>query len=196
MTKEELAALGVPDEAAAKVLKALGDGYIEKNRFAESENSVKSLTEQLAARDTQLDELGKTAGLNAELKKQIEALQSENAEQLKAHNAEIARLKLDNAIEAALTASGARNNKAVRSLIDAGKLKLSEDGTLEGLKEQLDAVRRSDSYLFEDKSTKTPTLKGFTPSPSADGLPAADISKMKYSELSAYMEANPNAKLT
>ena len=97
MNKEELVALGVPEEAAAKVLKAISDGYIEKSRLDESEKSVKSLTAQLTERDGQLEALKKSSGDNAELKKQIEALQQQNAEQLKAHEAEIAKLKLDNA---------------------------------------------------------------------------------------------------
>lgn len=195
MKKEDLTALGASEEAAAKILKAISDSYVEKSRFDESEKSVKSLTAQLTERDGQLETLKKSEGDSAALKKQIETLQAQNAEQLKAHTAEIARLKLDNAVEAALTAAGAKNNKAVRSLIDAGKLKLSEDGSLDGLKEQLEAIRKSDGYLFEDKSAKAPTLKGFTPAASADGVPAADIGKMTYSELSAYLESNPGAKL-
>ena len=195
MHKEALVALGVPEEAAAKVLKAISDGYIEKSRLDESEKSVKSLTAQLTERDSQLEALKKSSGDNAELKKQIEALQQQNAEQLKAHSAEIAKLKLDNALEAALTAAGAKNNKAVRSLIDAEKLKLAEDGSLDGLKDQLEAIKKSDGYLFEDKPPKAPALSGFVPAPSADGVPNADTSKMTYSELSAFMEANPGAKL-
>lgn len=49
---------------------------------------------------------------------QIEELQKKNTEQAKAHAAEMAQLKLDNAVDTALTAAGAKNSKAVKALLD------------------------------------------------------------------------------
>lgn len=108
----------------------------------------------------------------------------------------MAALKLDNAIETALTAVGAKNSKAVRSLFDITKLNLAEDGSVEGLKEQIAAVQKSDPYMFAEKEQK-PNLKGFQPGASGDVKPdgSADFSKMTYSEMTAYLEQNPNAKI-
>ena len=80
--------------------------------------------------------------------------------------AEFERLRLDNAVDAALLAAGARNLKSVRALLDLAEVELSEDGELSGLAEQLEAVRKSDGYLFAEKG-----LKSFQPGASADGIP-------------------------
>ena len=133
---------------------------------------------------------------NAELKKQIETLQQQNADQKKAHDAEMAQLKLDNAIDAALTAAGAKNAKAVKALLDTSKVKLGEDGKLTGWDEQLAAVQKSDSYLFEVKQQGKQTFKGFQPGASGGVKPGTkvDMSKMTYEELANYIENNPNAE--
>ena len=104
------------------------------------------------------------------------------------------QIKLDNAIETALTAAGARNTKAVRALLDVSKVKLGDDGKLSGWDEQLKAVQKSDAYLFNTKQQTT--FRGFQPGASADNKPGSDVdlSKMSYEELAAYIENNPDAQ--
>ncbi len=193
--KEQLVQMGLSEELAQKVIDEVVDGnFIPKSRFNEVNEENKTLKKSVADRDKQLEDLKKSSGDNAELKKQIEDLQRQNAEQKKAHDAEMGQLRLDNAVEAALTAAGAKNTKAVRSLFDAGKLKLGEDGKVSGLDEQLAAVQKSDPYLFADKQQ---VFKGFQPGASADIKPGAkvDTSKMNYDELCAYLEQNPGTSL-
>ena len=110
---------------------------------------------------------------------------------------EMARLKLDNAVETALTAAGAKNSKALRALLDAEKIKLDESGKLSGLSEQLEAIRKSDGYLFAEKGGEKPSFKGFQPGASGDVKPdgETDFSKMTYSEMTAYLAQNPGAKI-
>lgn len=144
MNKEELLSLGLTEEQAEKVLAEMG-------------NLQKSLKEW----DKQLSELQKAAVGNEELQKQIADLQKQNAEQEKAHKAELAQVKLDNAIDGALTAAGAKNNKAARALLDLSKVQLGEDGKLQGWQEQLEALQKSDGYLFAAASGST--FRGFQP---------------------------------
>lgn len=198
MKKENFIALGVPESLAAKCETASLDelkDYIPRSRMNEVNEENKTLKKSVADRDKQLDELKKSSGDNAELKKQIEALQQQNAEQQKAHETELKQLKLDNAIDTALTIAGARNVKAVKPFIDSAKIKLGEYGALTGLEEQLNEIMKTDSYLFAEK--QQPTFKGFQPGASGDIKPGAeaDTSKMTYSELAAYMAANPEAKI-
>ncbi len=178
MNKDELIALGLTEEQAAKVL-------------AEMDNLQKTLKE----RDKQLESLKKASGDNAELQKQISALQQQNAEQQKEHKAELQQLKLDNAIDNALTAAGARNNKAVRALLDLSNVQLGEDGKLTGWQEQLTALQKSDGYLFAAGSGNT--FRGFQPAAGSGGVPQGqvDTRKMSYDELCAYMQQNPGAEL-
>ena len=121
-------------------------------------------------------------------------MQKQNAEQEKAHKAELAQVKLDNAIDAALTAAGAKNTKAVRALLDTTKVKMGDDGKLTGWDEQLTAVKKSDAYLFAEKQKNA--FKGFHPGASGDVKPGTkvDMSKMTYEELTAYIENNPDVE--
>lgn len=179
MNKEELQALGLSEEQAEKVL-------------AEMDN----LQEAVKERDKQLENLKKASGDNAELQKQIAALQQQNSEQQKAHKAEMQQLKLDNAIDNALAAAGARNNKAVRALLDLSGVQLGEDGQLTGWQEQLEALQKSDGYLFA-KTQPGDNMRGFQPAAGSGNVPQGqvDTRKMSYDELCAYMQQNPGAEL-
>lgn len=197
MKKEDLIAMGLIEDQAKKVMDSLDGNFVIKARFNEVNEENKTLKQSVADRDKQLEDLKKSSGDNAELKKQIETLQQQNADQKKAHDAEMAQLKLDNAIDAALTAAGAKNIKAVRAMIDTSKMKLGEDGTVEGLSDAIKAVQKSDSYMFNTVQQKQQTFKGFQPGASGEVKPGTEVdtSKMTYSELAAYMAANPDAKI-
>lgn len=197
MKKEDLIAMGLTEDQAKKVMDSLDGNFVTKARFNEVNEENKTLKQSVADRDKQLEDLKKSSGDNAALKKQIETLQQQNADQKKAHDAEMAQLKLDNAIDAALTAAGAKNIKAVRAVIDTSKMKLNEDGTVEGLPDAIKAVQKSDSYMFNTVQQKQQTFKGFQPGASGEVKPGTEVdtSKMTYSELAAYMAANPDAKI-
>lgn len=197
MKKEDLIAMGLTEEQAKKVMDSLDGNFVTKTRFNEVNEENKTLKQSVADRDKQLEDLKKSSGDNAELKKQIETLQQQNAEQQKAHEAELKQLKLDNAIDTALRAVGAKNVKAVKPFIDTTKIKLGEDGKLTGLDEQLKEVQKTEGYLFVEKQQKPQTFKGFQPGASGEVKPGTEVdtSKMTYSELAAYMAANPDVKI-
>ena len=195
MKKAEFVALGISEELAAKAEKASLEelkGYVEKSKHDEVVEENKTLKTSVSDRDKQLETLKASAGDNEELKKQIETMKQQNADQEKAHKAELAQLRLDHAMDAALTAAGAKNGKAVKALLDVSKVKLGEDGKLTGWDDQIKAIQKSDSYLF---NTKQNNFRGFQPGASDDNKPGTnvDMSKMTYEELAAYMESNPDA---
>ena len=194
MNKEDLIAMGLTEEQAKKVMDSLDGNYVTKTRFNEVNEENKTLKKSVSDRDKQLEDLKKSSGDNEELKKQIETLQQENANQKKAHDAEMTQLRLDNAIDAALTAAGAKNIKAVRALIDTSKVKVGEDGKLTGFDDLLSAVQKSDSYLFTEKQQKQ-NFKGFQPGASGNVKPGTkvDMSKMTYEELANYIDQNADA---
>lgn len=197
MKKAEFIALGISEELAVKAEKAsleeLKD-YVEKSKYDEVSEENKTLKTSVSDRDKQLETLKASVGDNEELKKQIETMKQQNEEQEKAHKAELAQLRLDNAMDAALAAAGAKNSRAVKALLDVSKVKLGEDGKLTGWDEQIKAVQKSDAYLFNAKQQNH--FKGFQPEASSDNKPGTnvDMSKMTYEELAAYIESNPNAE--
>ena len=199
MKKEDFVKLGIDEELAAKCETASLDelkGYIPKARFDEVNNEKKKLELDVRDRDSQLEKLKNSTGDVEDMKKQIETLQADNKAKDEAHAAEIHNLKVNAAIDSALTGASAKNLVAVKALLkDMDKAELDADGSIKGLAEQIAALQKSDSYLFDTKDSRK--FKGATPGESGndDGDKGVDTSKMSYSELAAYLAENPDAKI-
>jgi hypothetical protein len=149
--KELLKKAGIPEDKLDSMItdinKELPKHFIPKDKYNEAAEAKKKLEADLAARDTQLEELKKAAGTSEELKKQIETLQAENKKASEEWQAKMAQMQLDFAIEKALAAAKAKNAKAVKALLDMEKVKLDGEQLL-GLDDQLKAIQQSDPYLF------------------------------------------------
>lgn len=201
MKKEEFVKLGISEDLAAKAEAASQEelkGYIPKARFDEVNNEKKKLELDVRDRDGQLETLKNSTGDVEAMKQQIATLQADNKAKDEAHAAEIKQLKIDAAVDAALTGARAKNTTAVKALLkDLDKAEIGEDGTIKGLAEQIEALQKSDEYLFEAKETKKTQVKGAKPGESGneDGDHGVDTSKMTYSELAAYMVEHPDAKI-
>ena len=201
MKKEEFVKLGISEDLAAKAEAASQEelkGYIPKARFDEVNNEKKKLELDVRDRDGQLETLKNSTGNVEAMKQQIATLQADNKAKDEAHAAEIKQLKIDAAVDAALTGARAKNTTAVKALLkDLDKAEIGEDGTIKGLAEQIEALQKSDEYLFEAKETKKTQVKGAKPGESGneDGDHGVDTSKMTYSELAAYMAEHPDAKI-
>lgn len=171
MNKEDLIAMGLTDEQATKVMGSIDGNFVPKNRFNEVNEENKTLKKTVSDRDKQLEDLKKSSGDNEELKKQIADLQKQNADQVKTHEAELKQLKIDNAVDAALTAAGAKNVKAVKALLDLEGVKIGEDGSVIGVKEQIDKLTAAEDskFLFNaaDNSQQKQQFKGFQPGSSS-----------------------------
>lgn len=169
MTKEILMKMGLTEEQATKVLEAhttaINGKYIPKERFDEVNTKKQQLETSVSERDKQLEDLKKSTGDVEALKTQIQTLQNDNKTKEEAYKVELSNLKKNNALDLALTGAKVKNNKAIKALLDGEKIKLKDDGTLEGLSEQLEAIKKSDAYLFEETQTKTPIPKGYVPAP-------------------------------
>lgn len=208
MTRKQLEDLGLTKEQADSVMKINGDDIENAKGTASTEiknlqTEVEGLKTQVGDRDKQLETLKASAGDNADLKKQIEDLQTENATAKATHESELNQLKIDFAVEKALTGAKAKNIKAVKALLELGEAKLDKDGNVKGLAEQIEKLTSGDDtkFLFEaQKQTKQQqNFKGFQPGASGEQKPGegekVDFSKMSYDELTAYMEANPDAQI-
>jgi len=146
-----------------------------------------NLKEQLKDRDTQIENLKKTAGDNAELTKQIEQLQAENK-----------AAKVDAAVQLALTVAKAKNVKAVRALLEGlDKAEFADDGSIKGLSDQIKKLQTAEDskFLFEEPA-KQATPKGATPADGADDKPTtmtkADFSKLSTQDQMNYIKDHPN----
>lgn len=208
MTRKQLEDLGLTKEQADSVMKINGDDIENAKGTASTETKnlqteVEGLKTQVGDRDKQLETLKASAGDNADLKKKIEDLQTENATAKATHESELNQLKIDFAVEKALTGAKAKNIKAVKALLELGEAKLDKDGNVKGLDEQIEKLRSGDDtkFLFEaqKQQKQQQNFKGFQPGASWEQKPGegekVDFSKMSYDELTAYMEANPDAQI-
>lgn len=182
MTKEEFIALGLTEEQATKAAAASAkelEGFIPKARFDEINDAKKQAEKDVAERDKQIDELGKTAGLSEDLKKQIETLTAENKAAAEKHASELKELQLSNAIKAALTGK-VHDEGLAAGLVDKTKLVIDGDKIV-GLDEQIKALQETRAFLFKDDTQQQQQKPGFqvgggggNPTPEAAGASLKD----------------------
>lgn len=201
MRKEEFVKLGLDEETAKKCEAASTEelkGYIPKARFDEVNNDKKRLELDVRDRDGQLETLKNSTGDVESLKQQIKDLQADNKAKDETHAVQIKQLKVDAAVDAAITGARGKNAKAIKALLDMTKVDVDKDGNVIGHAEQIEALTKADDskFLF-DTATKKTQVKGakLGESGNDDGDKGVDTSKMNYSELAAYMAENPDAKI-
>ena len=163
MVKEKLVELGLSEEQATAVLKEIGNTHVKLARFNEVNEAKKQLEGDLKDRDKQLAELSKNNKDNTDLQSQIQLLQEANKLATENYDKELARIKLDSALDMALTGAKGKNPKAIKALLDMDKIKLDEEG-LKGLEDQLASLKTNESYLFEaETKIEHPPMQGFQP---------------------------------
>lgn len=169
MTKEELMALGLTEEQAAKVLEGY-KGYVPKTRFDEVNEAKKKAEAIVAERDKQLEALKKASGDAEALKAEIAKLQDENKAVADRYKADLKALLVNSIVERDLFKAGAKNIKAAKALlVDLDKAELDGEN-VKGLADQIKKLQEDEGskFLFEDRGGQ---LKGFVPGQKRDDAP-------------------------
>ena len=189
MTRKQLEDLGLSKEQVDLVIKINGDDI--ENAKSSSTTEIKNLQAevdglktQVSDRDKQLETLKASAGDNEALTKQIADLQAENTKAKETHESEMTQLKVDFAVEKALTGANAKNIKAVKALLDLTDAKLDKDGNVKGLSEQIEKLTTGEDtkFLFDAPQLKQQqTFKGFQPGASAQQKPGTEVDTSKLS---------------
>ncbi len=172
------------DEAEGDVKLLINDGnYLPREKLNEKtekitqlESQVEELKGQITERDKQLEQLKNDTQASEELKKKIKDLEDQNKQakddyenkikqQDEEYQSKLNQQKFDSVLELALRDAKVKNPKAVRALLDAEKIKLDGESLL-GFKDQIEALKESDSYLFgEDNISGTKPGEGNPPAP-------------------------------
>lgn len=161
MKREFLAGLSLPD--GAKLDKNAIDAIMAENGNdinalkAEHANAIKGIEKERDTYKSELDnaqsKLKSFDGVNVdELKTKISDLTSEIDNNKSKYEAEIADIKFTNLLSGKVTAFGAKNSKAVISLLDVEALKASKNQE-QDIEAALKAVKTSDGYMFSDDSS-------------------------------------------
>ena len=136
---------------------------LKRKKVTAANNTIKQLQ----------DAVKKFDGVDVEkLKGDLAALQQK-------YDADTAKLRLDNALDVAIIDAKGRSTKAVKAFLDYGKLKLKDDGTIDGL--DLDTLKKNEPYLFE--AIETNIIGGGDPGggiePPEEGEPPKDYAGYK-----------------
>lgn len=146
----------------------IGDDVIDKIMAEHGKDiegkkaEVSTLTTERDALKTQLDQASqqidsfKTMDIEG-VKKSADEWKAKAEQAAADAKAQVEKLKFDHALESSLSGAKARNAKAVTALLDTTLLKLNDDGSVSGLKEQLEKIQSEHDYLFVS-DVPTPTI--------------------------------------
>lgn len=159
MTRKQLEDLGLTKEQANSIIRINGNDIENAKAVAGAEvanlkTENGALLKKVADRDKQIEVLKKSVGDNENLQKQIADLKATNMAQADGHAKEMQQLRMDAIVEKALNVSGAKNIKAVKALLELEDVKLSDDGTIKGLAEQIERLKSDDGSKFMFNETE------------------------------------------
>lgn len=151
MTLEQLLELGLSEEIAKKVIEAhqeaIKDNYVPLARFNEVNEEKKQYKEQVNNLNKELEELQKKLKDNQDAAQIIEDLQK----QIKDKEEEMVKIRKQNAIKFEVLKANPYDVADILPHLKDDQIVLSEDGTITGLQEQLEALKESKPYLFKQE---------------------------------------------
>lgn len=176
--------LTVTDEQKEDFEKTFKEAYTPKADFdrltAESDN----YRSQLETAQTALQKFDgiDVDNLKGEIQKLTDNLKTKETE----YQTKLADMEFNNSLDNAITASGAKNLKAVRALLDVDTLKSSKNRDVD-IKNAIAAVKTENDYMFGEGH------KPFVPVNPAGGGNGGK--KMTLSEAMVYANAHPNTDI-
>lgn len=149
------------DNEEIKLTNLASGEYVAKKKYDDKVGELKAANDTISGlRDT----VSKFDGVDVEgLKQTAKDLEDK-------YNTDMAAVKLDNAITLELINRKVKNPKLAKAAIDMSIVKLDGENLL-GLSEQLDALKESDGYLFDNEEKKTTTV---TTGGAHNGTPTTD----------------------
>lgn len=161
-TREELRGIGIDDDKIEGIMSLHGKDVQDlkdkeeqlKAQSSEAKQEVKLYKDRIEEQNSKLDELRNQVNSGEDLNEKIKALQDANKEKDEQHQQEMNKVKLRYEIDKELDRAGAKNRTAVMALVDENDVQLSDDESIEGLSEQLEKLKESDSYLFNDDGSQ------------------------------------------
>ena len=206
MERAFLKGLGLEKEVIDQIMTENGkDIELEKGKAKEIQSQLDTATNTIKERDKQLETLKNSPDNPETLKQQIAQLQADNQAAKEAHekgrvttlneeipakdDKEVKTLKVNSALEKALTSAKAKNAKAVQALLELGDdVELNDEGNIKGLDEKIKALKKSDAYLFESEKKKT-SIDGTKPGEGNQGGNGKKLSEKSYEDFLAEVEA-------
>lgn len=140
------------EELYGQVMQKVGDNKIDivSNGNWIPKDKFNALNEQLKTANTTITDLKKSNTDNEALQTKV----GEYETKVKDYEKQIQDIQFNYALDGVLKSANVRNIKAIKALLNLDNVKL-DGGNLIGLNEQLEALKKSDTYLFaEEQQTK------------------------------------------
>ncbi len=138
LTFEQLEAK-LKDNKEVKLANLASGNYVDKRKFDDE------VTRRTTAEET-------ITGLRETVAKfdgvDVEKLKKDAKDWETKYNTDLAAVKLDSAVSMALVEAKAKNPKVARAALDMSVIKMDGEKLL-GLSDQLEALKKSDAYLFD-----------------------------------------------
>ncbi|AWB31531.1 phage scaffolding protein [Clostridium botulinum] len=146
------------EELYNQVIQKVGDNRIDivSNGNWIPKDKFDALDEQLKNANTTITDLKKSNKDNEELQTKVINYETK----VKDYEKKIQDMQFNYALEGALKGANVRNTKAVKALLNLEGVKLDGENVL-GLSEQIEALKKSDSYLFAEE--QKPKFSGVEP---------------------------------
>ena len=184
MKRKFLEDLGLEAEAIEKIMAEAGKDVTSLKA------RVDDLTEQINVKDTTISEKNSKI---AELEKvDVEAIKTAEYERGKQDGSkEIEVFKKQNALDKALQGYKAKDTSILSKMLDMEKVKFNDKFEIvEGLEEQINPLKESHDYLFENNNP-LPTFTGNIKPPANNEIPKETFGKMSYKERLALKSEKP-----
>lgn len=165
----------IMDENGKDINKAKGDYEDVKAQLETANNTIKE-------RDKQIEKLKEVDG--EKLKEEITKLQKLNKEAEKKYLDDLKELKLNNAIKLAIH-DKVFNEDMAAGLFDKSKLILNDDGSVIGIDEQYENIKKDNAFLFKTNEVKN----NYNPSI------GESTKNMSLEEAMIYMNEHPDADI-
>lgn len=167
-SREDLRNIGVDDSKVEEIMSLHGKDVQElkdkeeqlKAQHSEAKQEVKLYKERIDEQNSQLDELRNQVNSGEDLNEKVKALKEANEQKDEQHKQEMNNVKLRYEIDKELDRAGAKNRIAVMALVNQDDVQLSDEDGVKGLSEQLEKLKESDSYLFNDDSSQANNQNG------------------------------------
>ena len=196
MKRDFIKALGIEDkdiidkildENSADIGRAKGELQTYKDKVTELEG-------KLTAKETEISTLKTQVGDTTTLNNKIAQLETDKTNLTNELNTKVSQIQKAHAIENSVRDAKAKNVKAVTALLDMEKITY-EDGKLNGITEQLQALQSGEdtSFLFGVDKAPAPVGTHFN-NPPIGGNGGNPPTAKTFAEAVAQRLANPNNK--
>ena len=183
MKRKFLEDLGLEKDIVDQIMQENGNDINKaKSDYEDIKAQLETANNTIEERDKQIEKLKEVDG--EKLKEEITKLQKLNKEAEKKYLDDLKELKLNNAIKLAIH-DKVFNEDMAAGLFDKSKLILNDDGSVIGIDEQYENIKKDNAFLFKTNEVKN----NYNPSI------GESTKNMSLEEAMIYMNEHPDADI-